>query len=225
MKIELFKQEAAEAELVLIDTFHLTNLNESLSGEIVYLQKEKEKAAQAAKKKADKEKKVAADAAAKKANETAAADGEETKAEAPAKEEAKVESKVEPIDDTPIPVPKIKISVEFSRSGYMEVTKANAGSHFIDVEHQRKEVQLNNDQMRAAKSRLRWYEQRDSDKIKTDKAKNDYESMIYKLREWLREDENAPYVQEALKESRIEQLSEQEDWLYDEGSALNYTVY
>ena len=41
-----------------------------------------------------------------------------------------------------------------------------------------------------AKERLRWFEKRDEDKIKTDKAKNDYESIIYAMREWVSEDEH-----------------------------------
>lgn len=49
--------------------------------------------------------------------------------------------------------------------------------------------------------------------------------MIYTMRDWLREDENAPYVEEAKKDAQIEQLTEWEDWLYDEGSNLMYTVY
>lgn len=38
---------------------------------------------------------------------------------------------------------------------------------------------MNEDQIRVAKSRVKWYKQRDEDKIKTDIARNDYESMIY----------------------------------------------
>jgi hypothetical protein len=37
---------------------------------------------------------------------------------------------------------------------------------------------------------LKWYQKRDEEKIKTDKSKNDFETMIYKLRDWLRDDEN-----------------------------------
>jgi hypothetical protein len=56
-------------------------------------------------------------------------------------------------------------------------------------------------------------------------AKNDFEGMIYKMRDWLREDENAPYVKADEIESGIEKLTEQEDWLYDDGSDQNHTVY
>ena len=48
--------------------------------------------------------------------------------------------------------------------------------------------------MRAAKDRMRQYDKRDEDKIKTDKAKNDFESVIYAMRDWLNEDENNPYI-------------------------------
>ena len=72
---------------------------------------------------------------------------------------------------------------------------------------------------------MKWYQKRDDDKIKTDMAKNDFESMIYSMREWLREDENAPYVEESAREAYIEQLTEWEDWLYEDGANQLYTVY
>jgi hypothetical protein len=71
-----------------------------------------------------------------------------------------------------------------------------AGSYKIDVEHVRKASQLTKDQLKLASQRLRWYKNRDDTKIKTDSARNAFETYIYKLREWLREDDNAPYVKE-----------------------------
>lgn len=49
--------------------------------------------------------------------------------------------------------------------------------------------------------------------------------MIYKLKDFLNEDENHKYVEEAERLIYIETLSETEEWLYDEGSDMNYTVY
>lgn len=127
--------------------------------------------------------------------------------------------------------PKLKISVEFSRSGYLLLTKATIGGNkgsvgfFVNVKQVRKATQLNDEQLRKASNRLKWYKKRDEDKVKTDVAKNDFESMIYQMREWLREEENEPYVQESQRESYIEQLNELEDWLYDDGADANYTVY
>jgi len=216
MKIELFRQDGDDGELQLIDTFHLTNLNETLKSEIEYLKNEREKEKAKAKRAAEKEKEKA-----KKSKNDTSEDDEKDKKEEPKEEPPKTEEG----EDAPIPTPKIKISVEFTRSGILQITKANAGSHFITVEQVRKPAQLSMELMRQAKTRLRWYEQRDSDKIKTDKAKNDFESMIYKLREWLREDENAPYIEEDKKDATIEKLTEQEDWLYEDGSNENYTVY
>lgn len=48
--------------------------------------------------------------------------------------------------------------------------------------------------MRYARERMRWLEKRDEDKFKTEKAKNDFESVIYALRDWVNEDENLPFV-------------------------------
>jgi hypothetical protein len=41
------------------------------------------------------------------------------------------------------------------------------------------------EQIKAAKDRLKAYEKRDEDKAKTDKAKNDFESVIYAMRDWI----------------------------------------
>jgi len=69
------------------------------------------------------------------------------------------------------------------------------GGFFANVKQVRKATQLTEDQIRKANNRLKWYKKRDEDKIKTDVAKNDFEAMIYKMREWLREEENEPYVE------------------------------
>jgi hypothetical protein len=37
---------------------------------------------------------------------------------------------------------------------------------------------------------LKWYQKRDDDKIKNDIAKNDLETLIYKMRDWLNEESN-----------------------------------
>jgi len=89
----------------------------------------------------------------------------------------------------------------------------------------RKASQLTEDQLKAANKRVKWYKKRDEDKIKTDVAKNDFEAMIYKLRDWLREDDNAPFVEEGERDGYIERLTELEDWLYEDGADANYTVY
>lgn len=49
--------------------------------------------------------------------------------------------------------------------------------------------------------------------------------MIYKLREWVREDDNAPYVKEEDRDALVEYLTEQEDWLYEDGANQNYSTY
>jgi molecular chaperone DnaK (HSP70) len=103
-----------------------------------------------------------------------------------------------------IKTPKVRITIEFTRSGLVQVNKAAAGSSIMDVEHIRKASQLTKEQMKTAKQRLKWYDQRDKDKIKTDGAKNSFETMIYKMREWLREDDNEPYVEAEEREALLE---------------------
>ncbi len=42
---------------------------------------------------------------------------------------------------------------------------------------------------------MRWFEKRDEEKAKTDKAKNDFETVIYAMRSWVSEDpDNLPYI-------------------------------
>jgi hypothetical protein len=141
------------------------------------------------------------------------------------KEEEKEADNEEGDVEITLPKPKTKVSIEFSRSGIMLISKANVGSMYLASHQQRKASQLNEDLIRQGKARLKWYKERDEDKIKTDIAKNDFESMIYKLRDWLREEENHPFVKEDIREQYIEQLTEMEDWLYEDGADANYTVY
>jgi hypoxia up-regulated 1 len=178
MKIELLKQEGDKLEL--LDAFLLKGVKTSLESEIKNLKDEQERA----RKKKEKERAKAK----KESNDTA--DASKKEEDAPKEEPKEAESE----EAGPIPTPKIKISVEYSRSGYMQVTKAMAGSYRIDVEHVRKESQLTRDQVKLAQQRLRWHKNRDEAKIRTDSARNSYETLIYKLREWLREDDNAPFV-------------------------------
>lgn len=196
MKVELFKVEG-DSEPELLDTYHLTDLEDKLANEIASIKREEERA----KKKAEKAK-----------NATNSTEGEE-------------KPKEEPVEETAAKAPKIKVSIELSRSGWVAVSKATVGSRMIDVEHQRKLVQMTSDQLRQAKSRLKWYDQRDKDKAKTDMAKNEFESMVYSLRSWLRDDDNEAYVEPIQREEMIERLNEHEDWLYEDGANANYTVY
>lgn len=116
MKVELFKVEG-ENEPELLDTYHLTDLEDSLASEIAAMKKEEERA----KKKAEKAK-----------NDTNSTD----EAEAP---------KEEPTEETVFKAPKVKVSIELSRSGWVSVSKAVVRNRGIDIQHQRKAVQLNPD--------------------------------------------------------------------------------
>jgi len=63
---------------------------------------------------------------------------------------------------------------------------------------------LTKEQIQRAKDRLRWYEKRDEERARTDKAKNDFESVIYAMRAWVSEDEsNAPYIGSTEKQEEI----------------------
>jgi len=60
---------------------------------------------------------------------------------------------------------------------------------------------LTKEQIQLAKDRLRWFERRDEEKARTDKAKNDFESIIYAMRAWISDysDEHLPYIGNADK--------------------------
>lgn len=98
MKLELFKVEGEDAEPELLETFQLDDLKEQYNDEVNYNLKQIEN-----------EKKRKED---KKANQT---------------DEEKAKDKTEEEEDAHVPNPKVKLSIEFSRSGYLLLTKATVG--------------------------------------------------------------------------------------------------
>lgn len=192
----------------------------------------KERAKKKAKEEAEKKKKEEKEKAKKEGKETE--EKEEEKKEETKEEEKKEE---EPAEEYKATNPKLKISVEFSRSGYLALTKAQMASkvekddfnynhsYNVEVKQVRKPTQMTEVQLKEAKSRMKWYKERDENKIKTDEAKNNFESLVYQFRGWLREEENEEYVVEEERESWIEKLNEMEDWLYEDGADANFTVY
>lgn len=59
----------------------------------------------------------------------------------------------------------------------------------------------------------------------SDEAKNAYESLIYSLRDWLRDSDNEIYVEESEREALFVKLDDGEEWLYDDGANVAYTKY
>lgn len=137
MRIELFKAiDNDAANLLLLDTFLLKDLKFQQEYEAKQLKAQqvrdaKKEAKEKAKKKKEEEKKDEKE--------------EEKKEEKETKKEEPIEINEEELPA--IPTPKIKVSIELSRSGYMQVTKATAGNSPIDVEKVRKEVQLTDEQL------------------------------------------------------------------------------
>lgn len=84
---------------------------------------------------------------------------------------------------------------------------------------------MSKDMKKAGKSKLKSLNQRDKDKMMADEAKNAYESMIYSLRDWLTDEDNAAYVPEADREALLQKLEDGEEWLYDEGSQVSHSKY
>lgn len=70
---------------------------------------------------------------------------------------------------------------------------------------------------------MRAFEKRDEERAKTDKAKNDFESVIYMLRGWLTDEENNPFIPSEDQDILLSQLTKEEDWLLEgEGDNSSY---
>lgn len=88
---------------------------------------------------------------------------------------------------------------------------------------------MTKEEIQASKDRIRWYERKEEERARTDKAKNDFESVIYSMREWLSDHGEAhmPYIGSATKqEELLSQLAEGEEWLVDgDGVSATYLEY
>jgi hypothetical protein len=73
---------------------------------------------------------------------------------------------------------------------------------------------------------MRSYEKRDEDKVRTDKAKNDFESIIYSMRDWINDESNQPFIPSDDVDKMLNKLSSEEEWLLDgEGDTANLIEY
>jgi len=130
MTLEFFrvtKSEDGEEQLDLIDTFHLENIAQEYENEMKHQTSEykshKDRVKRKAKEEAEKKKKEEKEKAKKEGKETE--EKEEEKKEEKKEEEKKEE---EPEEEYKPTSPKLKVSVEFSRSGYLAITKAQVAS-------------------------------------------------------------------------------------------------
>ena len=84
---------------------------------------------------------------------------------------------------------------------------------------------LTKDQKKDASKRIKALQKRDEDKFMADEAKNTYESQIYAMKDWLRDEDNEKYILEADREALLQKLDDGDEWLYDEGSQVHHTKY
>ena len=118
------------------------------------------------------------------------------------------------------------MQVEFTRSGVLAITDAKIGQRgYVNIDNIRRPTLLTKQGLDDARKRSKWYKNRDEEKGKCDVAKNDFEGMIYKFRDWLREDENEPYIKEDKREELLSELSEHESWLDNATDEIGYKVY
>lgn len=68
-------------------------------------------------------------------------------------------------------------------------------------------------------------ELRDEEKTKVDKAKNEYEGIIYSFKDWINDDHNKAYITNSQIESFSKKLNTEEDWLIDEGEKGTASEY
>lgn len=153
MKLELFRVGEDGTTEELLETFTLDDVKEQYDETLNLHAKDLERE--------------------KKKNEAKSANKTE-------EEKAQDEKKEEDEADAPPVNPKVKLSIEFSRSGYLQLTKATVGikerTLFLNSKRAKRPAQLDEEAIRAAKSRIKWYTKRDENKIKTDEAKNNFES-------------------------------------------------
>ena len=83
---------------------------------------------------------------------------------------------------------------------------------------------MSKEQLDKAKERMKQLEKRDEEKVKTDKAKNDFESIIYAMRDWINEEHNQPFIAGGV-DDLLGQLTSEEDWLMDEGDRSTHHEY
>jgi hypoxia up-regulated 1 len=87
-------------------------------------------------------------------------------------------------------------------------------------------LQLNATQKRDAKKRLNFYDKKDEDKLKTDEAKNNFESTMYSFRDWLQTEENVPFVGEERSEQILKEIMDHLEWLdYGDGDDASFEEY
>lgn len=84
---------------------------------------------------------------------------------------------------------------------------------------------LSKDAKKEAKTRIKALEKRDNDKLKTDEAKNEFESLIYEFRAWLNEDENHVYETADIIEELIKEVNNNEEWLDDASNDVGYKEF
>jgi len=129
MKIELFKKDGEELEL--LDTFLIDNLGKQYEAELAYQKREIENERKKKKKEAEKKEKEKKAKEAKDKNSTDTEEAEK-KEEEKAAEKKEEEKPAEEEEEIIVPRPKTKISIEYSRSGYLQVTKANVGTMILN---------------------------------------------------------------------------------------------
>jgi len=66
---------------------------------------------------------------------------------------------------------------------------------------------------------------RDKTILETMKAKNDFEALIYSTREWVSDEDNQVYSTSEVIDELIQNLTTNEDWLYEDGFDETLEVY
>lgn len=84
---------------------------------------------------------------------------------------------------------------------------------------------LSKEAKKEAKSRIKALEKRDNDKLKTDEAKNEFESLIYEFKDWLNDDENSLYDSPNGIEDMIKECDKNMEWYEDAGNEVGYKEY
>lgn len=113
---------------------------------------------------------------------------------------------------------------------YETITKTKMQPHTFPLNKIDREFEglplLNSTQIKQAKKRIAAFEKKDEMKLKTDEAKNNFESIMYSFRDWLQEEDNLLYVGEERQQELLAQITEDLDWLdYGDGDKAGFEEF
>lgn len=147
--------------------------------------------------------------------DTEAADGEDDDYE---KEDSDDDIEETIKKETPKP-PQYMTVIEHVVKNKTHSKRITFEEEFIGLQPMTSEMKIN------AIAQIADLERRDKLILDTMEAKNEYEALIYSTRDWISDEDNQVYSLPEIIEELQKNLTEGEDWLYEDGYDETYQVY